>query len=179
MRGWALWRLWQYPFAFKVQDRGLLAKGLGMYFTGIALIAVPYGVYLWANSALVPYLDSTLTIVTNMQKVIDPHLVSVYPRNFSEAFVAMVNPFHTNFKHMTPSFFIFCFLAYLFWQYRNKKFSRVDLMLICLGIYGFIMYNTGFRGIWAAQFEMALQPEKILLFFFAEMFLFFSYRFFI
>jgi len=33
------------------------------------------------------------------------------------------------------------------------------------------MYNTGFRGIWAAQFEMALQPEKILLFFLLEVFL--------
>jgi hypothetical protein len=45
-------------------------------------------------------------------------------------------------------------------------------MVITLGIYGFIMYNTGFRGIWAAQFEMALQPEKILLFFLLEVFLF-------
>lgn len=167
-------------FVLKVQDRGLLAKGLGMYFAGIAWIAVPYGIYLLANSALVPYLDSTLTIVTNMQKVIDPHLVSIYPRNFSEAFVAMTNPFHTNFKHMTPSYLYILLAVYLFWEYRNKKFSREDLTLICLGIYGFIMYNTGFRGIWAAQFEMALHPEKILLFFFAEMFLFlaidFSYK---
>ena len=152
-------------FVLKVQDRGLLAKGLAMYLAGIALIAVPYGLYLAVNSALIPYLDSTLTIVTNMQKVIDPHLVSVYPRNFSEAFVAMSNPFHTNFKHMTPSYLYILLLVYLFWEYRNKKFSREDLMLICLGIYGFIMYNTGFRGIWAAQFEMALQPEKVLLFF--------------
>lgn len=158
-------------YVLKVQDRKVLATGLGMYFAGIALIAVPYGIYLWVNSALVPYFDSTLTIVTNMQKVIDPHLVSVYPRNFSEALVAMSNPFHTNFKHMTPSFLYILLLVYLFREYRNKKFSREDLMLICLGIYGFIMYNTGFRGIWAAQFEMALQPEKILLFFFAEMFL--------
>ncbi len=167
-------------FALKVQDRGLVAKGLGMYLAGIALIAVPYGLYLAVNSALIPYLDSTLTIVTNMQKVIDPHLVSVYPRNFSEAFVAMADPFHTNFKHMTPSYLYILLLIYLFWEYRNKRFSREDLMLICLGIYGFIMYNTGFRGIWAAQFEMALQPEKILLFFFAEMFLLlaidFSYK---
>ena len=167
-------------FVLKVQDRGLVAKGLGMYLAGIALIAVPYGLYLAVNSALVPYWDATLTIVSNMQNVIDPHLVSVYPRNFSEAFAAMINPVHTNFKHMTPSYLYILLLVYLFWEYRNKKFSREDLMLICLGIYGFIMYNTGFRGIWAAQFEMALQPEKILLFFFAEMFLFlaidFSYK---
>ncbi len=158
-------------FVLKVQDRGLLAKGLAMYLAGIALIVIPYGIYLLANSALIPYLDSTLTIVTNMQKVIDPHLVSIYPRNFNEAFVAMTNPFHTNFKHMTPSYLYIFILGYLIFRYRSGKLSREDLMLICLGIYGFIMYNTGFRGIWAAQFEMALQPEKILLFFFAEMFL--------
>lgn len=167
-------------FVLKVQDRGLLAKGLAMYLAGIALIVIPYGIYLLANSALIPYLDSTLTIVTNMQKVIDPHLVSIYPRNFNEAFVAMTNPFHANFKHMTPSYLYILLVVYLFWEYRNKKFSREDLTLICLGIYGFIMYNTGFRLIWATQFEMALQPEKILLFFFAEMFLFlavdFSYK---
>src|SRR3989338_6710588 len=167
-------------FMLKVQDRRLLAKGLGMYLAGIALIAVPYGFYLAANSALIPYLDSTFSIVMNMQKVIDPHLVSIYPRNFAEAFVAMSNPFHTNFKHMTPSYLYLFILGYLIFRYRNRKLSREDMTLICLGIYGFIMYNTGFRGIWAAQFEMALQPEKILLFFFAEMFLLlaidFSYK---
>src|SRR3990167_3146121 len=120
------------------------------------------------NSALIPYLDSTFSIVMNMQKVIDPHLVSIYPRNFAEAFVAMSNPFHTNFKHMTPSYLYLFILGYLIFRYRNRKLSREDMTLICLGIYGFIMYNTGFRGIWAAQFEMALQPEKILLFFLLE-----------
>jgi hypothetical protein len=30
------------------------------------------------------------------------------------------------------------------------------------------MYNTGFRGIWASQFEMALMPEKVLYFFIVE-----------
>lgn len=158
-------------FVLRVQDRGLLAKGLGMYFAGIALIVVPYGLYLAANSALIPCLDSMMTIVTNMQKVIDPHLVSVYPRNFVEAFAAMVNPVHTNFKHMTPSYLYILVLVYLFFRYRRKEFAREDLILVCLGVYGFIMYNTGFRGIWAAQFEMALQPEKILFFFFVETFL--------
>lgn len=160
-------------FVLKLQDRGLLVKGFGMYLAGIALITVPYGLYLAVNSALIPYLDATFTIVTNMQNVIDPHLVSIYPRNFSEAFAAMTNPVHTNFKHMTPSYLYIFILGYLIFRYRNSKLSREDLILICLGIYGFIMYNTGFRGIWAAQFEMALQPEKILLFFFWEMLLLF------
>ena len=167
-------------FVVKLQKRELAVKGIWMYFAGIALITVPYGIYLLTNSALIPYLDSTFTIVTNMQKVIDPHLVSVYPRNFTEALAAMINPVHTNFKHMTPSYLYILILVYLFFRYCKKRITREDIALICLGVYGFIMYNTGFRGIWASQFEMALQPEKILLFFFAEMFLLlaidFSYK---
>lgn len=149
---------------FNVQDIKLIQRGLGAYCIGFCVIAAPYGIYLAWHSALLPYIDSILTIVTRMQIVIDPHVVSVYPRNFTEAFVAMINPLHTNFKHMTPSYLYIFVLVYLFIRLKRKAFSQEDLMIICLGIYGFIMYNTGFRGIWAAQFEMALQPEKILLF---------------
>ena len=154
-----------------VQDTRLIFKGLGAYFAGLGLVAIPYGTYLFFNGALIPYMDSVWTIVTRMQKVIDPHFVSVYPRNFPEAFVAMTNPGHTNFKHMTPSYLYIFILGYLIIRVRQRSFSRRDLMIICLGVYGFIMYNTGFRGIWAAQFEMALQPEKILLFFLLEILL--------
>ena len=154
-----------------IQDKKLIFRSLGHYFVGLSIIVIPYGLYLAWNAALIPYIDSVLTIVTRMQKVIDPHFVSVYPSNFFEALVAMTNPVHTNFKHMTPSYLYIFILVYLFLRLRKRSFSREDLMVICLGIYGFIMYNTGFRGIWAAQFEMALQPEKVLLFFLMEVLL--------
>ncbi|MCK5259523.1 MAG: hypothetical protein KAJ70_00530 [Candidatus Omnitrophica bacterium] len=154
-----------------MQDTRLILKSLGAYFFGVSLIVLPYGIYLFVNGALIPYVDSVWTIVTRMQEVIDPHFVSVYPRNFPEAFVAMTNPGHTNFKHMTPSYLYIFILVYLLIRLKKRSFSKKDLMIICLGVYGFIMYNTGFRGIWAAQFEMALQPEKVLLFFLIEVFL--------
>jgi len=153
---------------FNIQDSKLILRGLGAYCIGLSVVAVPYGIYLASHSALFPYVDSVLTIVTRMQEVIDPHIVSVYPRNFTEAFVAMTNPMHTNFKHMTPSYLYIFILSYLILRLKRKTFSREDLMIVCLGVYGFTMYNTGFRGIWAAQFEMALQPEKVLLFFLLE-----------
>jgi len=103
-----------------------------------------------------------------MEGVIDNHLVSTYPRNIIEAFLAMINPWHTNFKHMTPSYLYVFIVIYLFFRLKKKTFVQEDLAIICLGTYGFIMYNIGFRGLWAAQFEMALQPEKILLFFLLE-----------
>jgi len=152
----------------KVQEPKLIFKSFGMYIIGVCIIAVPYGIYLILNSALIPYVDSVLTVVFQMGTTIDNHLVSMYPKNFIEAFLAMTNPWHTNFRHMTPSYLYIFILFYLCFRWKKKTFSRGDLAIICLGIYGFIMYNTGFRGLWAAQFEMALQPEKILLFFLLE-----------
>lgn len=157
---------------FKIQERRLIFRGLAGYIIGFGLIAVPFIIYMAWHAALVPYLDAVWTIVTRMQKVIDPHFVSVYPGNLKEALIAMTNPGHTNFKHMTPAYLYIFIAVYLMFRLKKKALAREDLMLICLGVYGFIMYNTGFRGIWAAQFEMALQPEKILLFFLFEVFLF-------
>jgi len=151
-----------------VQEPKLILKSLSMYIAGLCIIAVPYGIYLILNSALIPYIDSVLSVVFQMGKAIDNHLVSTYPKNFIEAFLAMVNPWHTNFKHMTPSYLYIFVLIYLCIRLKKKIFSQEDLAIICLGTYGFIIYNTGFRGIWAAQFEMALQPEKVLLFFLLE-----------
>jgi len=157
---------------FCIQDTKLIIKSLFMYFSGLAVIVIPFSIYLAGQSALIPYMDSVWTIVTRMQKVIDPHFVSVYPSNLFEAIAAMINPDHTNFKHMTPSYLYIFILVYLCIRWRKKLLCNTDLIVLCLGVYGFIMYNTGFRGIWASQFEMALQPEKILLFFLLEVFLF-------
>ncbi|OGX38763.1 MAG: hypothetical protein A3C36_00815 [Omnitrophica WOR_2 bacterium RIFCSPHIGHO2_02_FULL_52_10] len=156
----------------KIQEAKLIVQGLAGYIIGFGFIAVPFVIYMAWHAALVPYLDAVWTIVTRMQKVIDPHFVSVYPGNLTEAVVAMTNPGHTNFKHMTPAYLYIFIAVYLLLRLKKKALAREDLMVICLGVYGFIMYNTGFRGIWAAQFEMALQPEKILLFFMFEVFLF-------
>lgn len=156
---------------FRIQKDALLLKSVLAYLGGAFLVAVPFGIYLSLNNALVPFLDSVWTVVTRMQVVIDPHQVSEYPRNFPEAFAAMVNPVHTNFKHMTPSYLYIIVLGYLLYRVKSKRFEKTDLAVFCLAIYGFIMYNTAFRGIWAAQFEMALQPDKILLFFILEILL--------
>ena len=153
---------------FNIQETKHIIQFLKSFFAGILLVVFPYSLYLIATGAFFPYCESVFTIVTRMQDVIDPHFVSIYPRNFIEALVAMLNPVHTNFKHMTPSYLYIIVLAYLVIRLRAKKIDKRDLFVVALGVYGFVMYNTGFRGIWAAQFEMALQPEKILLFFLLE-----------
>ena len=160
-------------FILKVQDRKLIIKALGVYTLGFFGVVGPYLGYLLNTHAVVAFWDSMYSVVVNMQKVIDSHLVSIYPRNFKEAVVAMVNPQCKNFRHMTPSYVYIFLLIYLGWRMKSKKFDRADLCLVCLGVYGFIMYNIAFRGIWAAQFEMSLQPEKILWFYVLEIFFLF------
>ena len=154
---------------FKVHERKLIVKSVLAYLAGIFVVAGPLCFYLSSQQALIPYWDSAYAVVTNMQNVIDPHFVSEYPRNIKEALGAMTNPNSQNFRHMTPSYLYIFLLIYLGWKIKNKKFDRTDLAVVGLGTYGFILYNTGFRGIWAAQFEMALQPEKILWFFVLEL----------
>ena len=159
---------WLAAWFFRLQERTVLLRSLGFFVLGILCIAAPFFIYLAVNGALMPYIESTLTVVLNQNRTFNPHFVSVYPQNFSEALTAMTNFTHTNFKHMTPSYFYIAILAYVGYRLKRRLLNRTDLCLIFLGVYGFIMYNTGFRGIWAAQFEMALMPEKILYFFLIE-----------
>jgi len=155
-------------WTLRVQERKFVLKSAGTYALGILTIAVPYITYLIAQHAFLPYVESVVTIVMDMQKVIDTHLVSVVPKTFSDVLLSMVNPASKNFRHLTPGYLYIALLVYLIFRVREKNFDKIDLSLLGLGIYGFVMYNTGFRAIWAAQFEMALQPEKILFFFLLE-----------
>jgi len=158
-----------FSFLLGVQEKRLIVKSAFIYLAGILMIAGPYYFYLASQHALIPYWDSVYSVVSNMQKVIDAHHVSIYPRNIKEAFLAMVNPHSKNFRHMTPSYLYLLLLVYLASRIKSKKLDRSDLLVVGLGTYGFLLYNTSFRGIWAAQFEMALQPEKILWFYVVEL----------
>ena len=155
-------------FIFKVQQKRDLIKALAVYLAGIFLVSFPFLLYLISHQAFAPYLECVHAVVFNMQKVINPHFASVYPGNFLEAVSAMVNPISKNFRQMTVSYLYLAVLGYVIYRIRARRLNTMDLFVIAAGIYGFIMYNTGFRGIWTAHFELSLQPEKILYFFILE-----------
>ncbi len=143
-----------------------------IYFVLAGLVGIsPWVFYSLQQHAFFPYLDAIAAVVGPKESVFNPHLDSIYPHNFSEAFKAMINPRHINFRHMTPSYTYLFLLGYLIIRWRKKRWGTYELGLVGLGVYGFIMYNTAFRGIWAAQFEMALMPEKIIYFFLIESFI--------
>lgn len=153
---------------FKVQDRRLVVKAAGAYAAGILFVVVPYVIYLIMAGAFLPYIDAVYSVVTRMEYIINQHNVSEFPSTLWESLPAMFNPESKNFRHLTPAYFYIVLGCYFLQRVKRKKVSRVDVSLMCVGAYGFVTYAIAFRGIWAAQFEMALQPEKILFFYILE-----------
>ena len=77
---------------------------------------------------------------------------------------------------LSPSFFAISLYETVFpWLYILQISAYALLYsLICIAVYGIILYAAAFRKVEGHHFEMALQPEKLLLFFIIEeAFLFF------
>lgn len=150
---------------------GKIAWRALIFFMGSLILGVfPWIIYSLQQQAFILYIDSIWSIATRLQTVINLHLIDISPSNFSEAFVAMINPSSVNFKQMTPSYTYVFLLAYLIFHWRRKTWGARELSVLVLGGFGFLMYNTAFRAILASQFEMALMPEKILYFVLIEVF---------
>jgi hypothetical protein len=162
-----------FAFVFQIQDKKVIGKSFLAYAAGLACIVVPYAVYLLATNSFWPYIESVYTVVTRMETTFNLNFISTIPNNPAEALAAMLNPSSKNFRHMTPSYVYIALFAFLLWKIKKKEFTPQDLALVCLGGYGLVMYNAAFRAIWASQFEMALQPEKILWFYLLERWFFF------
>lgn len=150
------------------EDRRNFLLDFACYGAGWLLVALPYGMYLAAHQAWGPYGDAVWSVVTNMQNVFYTSQPSQAPQNIGEAFVAMVNPAHGNFKHMTPAYSYIFAGGYLITQLRRRQMNPAKFAALALAGYGLVLYSSAFRNIEASQFEMALQPEKILLFFLLE-----------
>ncbi len=142
-----------------------------LYFIlAVMAVVMPYLLYLYINNAFLPYVDSVISVVTGLNEVFRVHFLSDTPVTFSGAVTAMINPASHNFKYMTPAYLYIIFAVFLYFRYRyadNEK--RVFYISVApVFFYGFAMYILSFRNLEGAQFEMALQPEKILLFFLME-----------
>src|SRR3989338_324421 len=61
-------------------------------------------------------------------------------------------------------FYVF-FGFYLYWRRMKGTWSRADTMAVAVAGYGLMLYATAFRNLWSNNFEMALQPQKIVYFY--------------
>lgn len=143
------------------QTKKTFPRAVGSYVLGLALICIPYALYLIQQHAVGAYLEVTRTVLRNMTAVFIQ--TEPVPNSMGDVVFAMLNPLSKNFRHVTPLYAYILFVAYFILQIKNAKLSKEDRGILVLVTYGFIMYCAAFRNLWANAFEMALQPEKIVL----------------
>ncbi|HBO97928.1 MAG TPA: hypothetical protein DD648_07985, partial [Candidatus Omnitrophica bacterium] len=156
-----------FAWFLKLEERGALWKSFSVYGAGLLTILVPYGIYLYAVGALIPYIDAVYSIVVIMTKIFPDSLFENHPSSVAEAILAM-GPWSPHFKHLTPAY---CYLFSFFYvglRIKKRSLSATDLSFVCVFFYGLILYILVFRKLGSSVFEMALQPEKIVLFFLLE-----------
>lgn len=139
---------------------------LGSYILGLAFICTSYAIYLMQQHAVGAYLEVTQSVLRNMTTVFIQ--TEPVPNSIIDVVSAMFNPLNKNFRHVTPLYAYIFFAVYFFSQIKNAKLSKEDRGILALVTYGFVMYCAAFRNLWANAFEMALQPEKIALFWLLE-----------
>jgi len=152
-----------FSFIFNIQDRRFLLKSAVFYSIGILGVVIPFLIYLIMTQSLRPILESIYTVVTNLY-IVFPNTDNLPLRSVSE-FLSYLLPTSRYFKVVTP---IFCYLfltGYFILKMRKKALNRELLCVLSVAVYGMILYLSSFRRIEGNHFEMALQPEKILLFF--------------
>lgn len=153
-------------FMFRKDPRSSIVEQVRSYVLGFLFVFIPVVVYMWSMQSLFPYLETVHVVLTKSFKTFmngpDIHPVGVM------GFLSALLPASKFFKSMTPVYFYLVLVAYFFYRRRNRTFNAQVFCLICIALYGMILYITGFRRLDGHHFEMALHPEKILFFFLLE-----------
>ena len=150
---------------FKIENRSFILRCLGNYFLSLGLILGIYILYLLKTGSLNAYLDITLGVPKTLIVLMDTR--GNYPGNFWSFIYALI-PGTKFFKFMTPFYGHLIIWGYLVYRLRKGNLNWEIPVLAMISIYGLILFFASFRAIEGHHFEMALQPEKILLFFLFE-----------
>lgn len=134
-----------------------------VFLSGFFLITLPYGIYMLSLHSLGPYLHDQWVVVSHMEKTFPqteriPHTIPVFLH-------AVFFPLDKSFFQMTPMYSYMFFFSLYFWRVFNKRTTAVEQAALAVAVYGLISFLTTFRNLWASEFEMALQPDKIILFY--------------
>ncbi len=134
-----------------------------IFLSGFLIISVPYGIYLLSQNACMPYLQAQWIVVTHMGNTFLQ--TDSVPDTFPKFLHAVFFPLDKSFYQMTPMYCYMIFFAFYFWRFFNKKVAALEQAALVVAVYGLVLFLTGFRNLWAAEYEMSLQPEKIVLFY--------------
>jgi len=134
-----------------------------VFLSGFLIIALPYGIYLFCQNALGSYFEAQWVVVTHMQKTFLQ--LDRIPNTFPVFLHAVFFPLDKSFFQMTPIYTYMFFFSLYVRRLINNKISALDQAALAVAMYGFVSFLTIFRNLWASEYEMSLQPEKIVLFF--------------
>ena len=134
-----------------------------VFLAGFLIISLPYGIYLLNQNALMPYVQAQWTVVTHMQKTFLQ--LDRVPDTIPKFLHAIFFPLDKSFYQMTPMYGYIIFFSFYFWRVFNKKVTALEQAALAVAVYGLTLFLTGFRNLWFAEYEMSLQPEKIVLFY--------------
>ncbi len=152
-------------------DAWTAVRAAGAFLLGFFLLAGPYVCYMLATHSFADYLQAQYYVVTRMTGIFNDQYALVYPKNSWEVLQGFL-PGSRHFKHLTPVFTYLFLAGYLIRQAWQKRLPDLLPALLGIATYGVIMYVAAWRKIENAQFEMALQPQKLLMFFLLERFYF-------
>jgi len=134
-----------------------------IFLSGFLIIALPYGIYMFGQNAGMPYLQAQWIVVTHLQKTF--FQIGRVPDTVPKLLHAVFFPLDKSFYKTTPIYsFMFFFILY-FWRVYYKKVAGLDQAALVVAVYGLVSFLTGFRNLWFAEYEMSLQPDKIVLFY--------------
>jgi len=134
-----------------------------IFLSGFLLMALPYGMYLLGQNAWGSFLQAQWVVVTNMQKTFLQ--LDRIPNTIPMFLHAIFFPLDKSFYQMTPMYSYMFFFSLYFWRMFNRKITAIDQASLVVAVYGLLLFLTGFRNLWASEYEMSLQPEKIVLFY--------------
>jgi len=138
-------------------------RRLWVFFLGFLLVILPYSTYLICQHALMPYLQGQWIVVTHMQQTFLE--LDRVPNTIPKFLHAILIPTDKSFYQMTPMYCYIFFFTLYFWRILKKNINVLDHAAFLVAAYGLISFLTGFRKIEFVEYEMALQPEKIVLFY--------------
>ncbi len=134
-----------------------------VFLAGFLGLSLPYAVYLISQNAWLPYWHVQWTVVTHLTNTFlqtDP-----VPDTFLKFLHAIFFPLDKSFYQMTPMYCFIIFFSFYVGRVFNKKVTALEQAALAVAVYGLMLFLTGFRSLWSSQFEMSLQPEKIVLFY--------------
>ena len=154
-------------FLLKKQTFAESLTAIQSFAIGFCIPVLPWIFYAFTHHGLLPYIETTLTVVTQMPQVFPDYLLDNHPQGWRQWLSSLI-PAAADFKYFSPAWaYIFTFF-YLALRYKKNRLTDNQLLVFPLWFYGLALFLSSLRKIGAAQFEMSLQPEKLLLFFLLE-----------